>query len=477
MYKAGRSSPTLSKTFSDRNIVGLVVDLRFKVLSLRRERFFFRRTALSRSFQGEDAVFKENEEVDSLLPGRKFWPRAGRARRKSEQRRGVGRGKTLLVNHIFSHFWHLGKACAPPWLNKLRQFVRRVRRRALAIDGADSLLSFDHILQEKTSSSGRKFRLLSIPSSLEEHALHSLFAKYIRQILDAQFLPASLAFRVRRSDRTVPSHHEAARDISLYAVKWPGRSFWVSEVDIRGFYDSMDHGVIRTCFANLANDVDIDPRAISFIEAYLRSYNFESARRRAAAERDVAIEQIPWPETQLLELHPNGLHPDQIGIPQGGAISCVLANVVMHFADVEVYARLASEHRSHSMYRRYCDDTVLLSTTRDAAIRLIDTLTETLRRLKLPIHSPRRVRLPYRKHYSLFWESKSKIAYRWSSEAFPWLGFVGYQIRFDGVLRIRESSWLKEMSKQRKVANRIRKRGVRSAHRAQGVVKSRSSRE
>jgi hypothetical protein len=59
-----------------------------------------------------------------------------------------------------------------------------------------------------------------------------------------------------------------------------------------------------------------------------------------------------------------------------------------------------------------------------------------------------------------YWSSKSKSAYRWSSDlniakAFPWIGFVGYELHFNGSLRVRKSSLKKEVRKQKEIVDSI----------------------
>ena len=50
-----------------------------------------------------------------------------------------------------------------------------------------------------------------------------------------------------------------------------------------------------------------------------------------------------------------------------------------------------------------------------------------------------------------FWKGKSKDAYAWAmgrKDAAEWIGFVGYEMRRDGALRIRKKSFRKELDKQ-----------------------------
>jgi len=50
-----------------------------------------------------------------------------------------------------------------------------------------------------------------------------------------------------------------------------------------------------------------------------------------------------------------------------------------------------------------------------------------------------------------FWEAKSRDVYKWGrpseSDAYPWIQFLGYQIRYDGAVRVRQSSVAKELTK------------------------------
>ncbi|MDI6762732.1 MAG: hypothetical protein QME83_06820 [Thermodesulfobacteriota bacterium] len=58
-----------------------------------------------------------------------------------------------------------------------------------------------------------------------------------------------------------------------------------------------------------------------------------------------------------------------------------------------------------------------------------------------------------------FWKEKSKMPYRWGDEkenGYPWIGFLGYEIHYDGHVRIRKKSLKKEMQKQYEVTNEVR---------------------
>lgn len=70
-----------------------------------------------------------------------------------------------------------------------------------------------------------------------------------------------------------------------------------------------------------------------------------------------------------------------------------------------------------------------------------------LNELKLPFHKPKSVE----QYGPEFWDSKSKKPYRWTGKkepgCVPWVQFVGYQVRYDGLVRIKKASVQKHLDK------------------------------
>ena len=110
-------------------------------------------------------------------------------------------------------------------------------------------------------------------------------------------------------------------------------------------------------------------------------------------------------------------------------------------------------------YFRYCDDMIVLASERAACEAAFEVYQEVVERLKLPIHEAKSLQ-PYRgERKSTFWGAKSKPVFHWANpvkdDAFPWIQFLGYQIRYDGCVRIRPSSIGKEMAKLSAVADKL----------------------
>ena len=78
-------------------------------------------------------------------------------------------------------------------------------------------------------------------------------------------------------------------------------------------------------------------------------------------------------------------------------------------------------------------------------------------------HTPKKIiNYSIQKNAIAFWKSKSKEPFFWGNkhageENIPWVAFVGYQIRYDGKIRIRKDSLQKEIKKQGKEINRVHK--------------------
>jgi len=155
--------------------------------------------------------------------------------------------------------------------------------------------------------------------------------------------------------------------------------------------------------------------------------------------------QFDWPAKELeVSFYKGSFGSVKIGLPQGGALSCLMANLLLHSADDLV---LLQNEISDLLYIRFCDDMVILSTSKQDCSEALDRYLEAINNLKLLAHTPQEVSA-YNKH---FWEYKSKLPYKWAPArkgGVPWLSFVGYQIRYDGCVRPRKKSVEKERTKQ-----------------------------
>jgi len=72
----------------------------------------------------------------------------------------------------------------------------------------------------------------------------------------------------------MPTHHQAINAIFDLKHNAPNRDLFVAECDIRGFFDTVDHGVALAAYRRAAHDAELDIRADQIFSAYLNCYSF-----------------------------------------------------------------------------------------------------------------------------------------------------------------------------------------------------------
>jgi hypothetical protein len=443
---------------TDRRILGLLVRIRMRGRRCRRTEEFFRRlTAAGRWDAGADGL------LERMLPPRRDWPRPGQHQRNQ----GNDDGRDALADTLVA--WVLAQLStpykeSPPWLRELRPFIGGVRERLRTWTGHERFAPPQIIVQTKELGTRfgepDKFRCLA-QFCLEDQITISCVARYFRELVDDSLDAAALAFRTQAPPWT---HHDAVDQILQFRQQHGG-DLWVSEVDIRGFFDSLSHRCAIDAVSNLLGRVGcgaVDGRAMLALRAYLESYSFNLFGRGRALElaqrwrRQGHPVEVPWPEEELSSLGVR-IETEEVGVPQGGSLSCFLANAVLDSADRAVRA-VAS--REDCLYLRYCDDTIFISTSEVKCRRMLEAYCGELRGLRLPAHPPRQFARVYGTEReggsSGFWSGKSKAPYRWEragrAGGVPWCSFVGYQMRFDGLVRVRPATIAKEIRKQNTTA-------------------------
>jgi group II intron reverse transcriptase/maturase len=101
-----------------------------------------------------------------------------------------------------------------------------------------------------------KMRPLGIPT-VEDRLVQEVVRTILEAIYEPVFLPQSHGFRSGRSCHTAL---EEIRDT------WTGTK-WLIEVDVRGFFDNIDHGILLKLLEKRIND----PRFVGVIEGMLKA--------------------------------------------------------------------------------------------------------------------------------------------------------------------------------------------------------------
>jgi RNA-directed DNA polymerase len=199
---------------------------------------------------------------------------------------------------------------------------------------------------------GSETRPIGIPT-FEDKILQRAVAMVLEALYEQDFLDCSYGFRPGRSA------HQALD--ALWQRLMEVRGGWVLEIDIRKFFDTMDH---RHLYAIL--------------------------RRRV---RDGVLLRLigKWLNAGVLE---DGCvtHPES-GSPQGGVISPILSNAYLHevldtWFEQMVKPRLKG--RAHLI--RYADDAVLVFEVESDARRVLEVLPKRFGKYGLTLH-PEKTRL------------------------------------------------------------------------------------
>jgi group II intron reverse transcriptase/maturase len=223
----------------------------------------------------------------------------------------------------------------------------------------------------------KEVRPIGIPS-FEDKVLQRGVAMILEPIYEQAFLDCSYGFRPGRSA------HKALENIWQNIRKLNG--CWILDVDIRKFFDTLDHQHLREILDRRIRDGVVR----RLIGKWLRAGVWESGALS---------------------------YPDK-GTPQGGCISPLLSNIYLHTVLDEWFeSQIKPRLQGRAFLVRFADDFVIgFSHERDAR-RVMDVLPKRFSRFGLEVH-PDKTRLvnfmPPRRHPG------------GESETFDFLGFTHY---------------------------------------------------
>ncbi len=195
-------------------------------------------------------------------------------------------------------------------------------------------------------------RMLGIPT-FEDKVAQRAVTMMLEAVYEQDFLPCSYGFRPGRSA------HQALR--TLQNVLWAKRLYWVIDIDIRKYFDSIPHSHLRTFLDQRVTDGVIR----RMIDKWLKAGAVEDGLLRRTTK----------------------------GSPQGGVISPCLSNVFLHYVldewfETEVRPRLKGE----STLARFADDAIMAFDNIVDAKRVLAVLGKRLARFGLTLH-PDKTRL------------------------------------------------------------------------------------
>lgn len=200
--------------------------------------------------------------------------------------------------------------------------------------------------------SGSETRPIGIPT-FEDKVLQRAVAMVLEAVYEQDFLNCSYGFRPGRSA------HQALQSFWNQATKTAGG--WVLELDVRKFFDAMDHGHIREIIRRRV----LDGVLLRLIDKWLNAGVLEDG---------------------------NTTYPES-GSPQGGVVSPIIANIYLHevldsWFEREVRPRMSGK----ASLVRYADDAVLFFEREQDAHKVMAVLSKRFGKYGLTLH-PEKTRL------------------------------------------------------------------------------------
>ena len=182
-------------------------------------------------------------------------------------------------------------------------------------------------------------RLLGIPT-IKDRVIQQAIAQVLSPIFDPEFSKNSFGFRPNRNAQ------QAVKQVQ--SIIKGGRRIAV-DVDLSKFFDRVDHDLLMSLLGRRVND----KRLLRLIARYLRAGIMDGQKFLESRE----------------------------GVPQGGPLSPLLANIMLDPLDKEL------ERRGHN-FARYADDFTILVKSQRAGERVLRSISRFLQeRLKLIVNT------------------------------------------------------------------------------------------
>jgi len=195
-------------------------------------------------------------------------------------------------------------------------------------------------------------RPIGIPT-FEDKIVQRAVVMLLEPIYEHDFHDGSYGFRPKRSA------HQALEEVWQTTMGVAGG--WVLEVDIRQFFDTLDHKHLR-----------------EFVSRRVR----DGVLRRLIGK---------WLKAGVME--EGGLSFSETGTPQGGVISPLLANIYLHYVLDEWFEKQVKPvMRGKARLIRYADDFVIVFQLKYDAERVMNVISKRFEKYGLTVH-PEKTRL------------------------------------------------------------------------------------
>jgi group II intron reverse transcriptase/maturase len=200
-------------------------------------------------------------------------------------------------------------------------------------------------------------RPLGIPA-MEDKTVQKAVVSILEPIYEQEFYPFSYGFR--------PGVGALDATRALRRAIEEGKAYWLVEVDIRKFFDTLSHEHLREFLRQRVRDGVI----LRLIDKWLKAG---------------VMEDGAWQETEE-------------GTPQGGIISPLLANIYLHEVLDKWYAKeIKGRLKGRSFLIRYADDFVMGFEREEDARRVMEVLPKRFARFSLSLNMQKTRMVDFRK--------------------------------------------------------------------------------
>ena len=231
---------------------------------------------------------------------------------------------------------------------------------------------------------GGDTRPIGIPT-FEDKVLQRAVVMVLEAVYEQDFLDCSYGFRPGRSA------HQALDAVWQQTMGHGGG--WIVEVDIRKFFDTLDHAHLRELLRQRLRDGVL----LRLLGKWLNAGVLEAGA-------------VTYPEA---------------GTPQGGVVSPLLAHVYLHYVlDVWFEREVKPRLKGRAFLVRYADDFVLGFACEEDARRVLAVLPKRFGKYGLTLHPDKTRLVPFQRPPQSPASSKSSAAGQPGS--FDLLGFTHY---------------------------------------------------
>lgn len=194
-----------------------------------------------------------------------------------------------------------------------------------------------------------KVRVLGIPT-IKDRIAQTVITKELSMIAEPRFSNNSFGYRPNRDA------HQALEQTRKHCWNYA----WVIDMDIKGFFDNIDHGLMIRALRYFTN------------------------------KKHIILYAKRWMKAPIQLKDGTQIQNTEKGTPQGGVISPVLANIFLHV----VFDEWMAIHYPDCPFERYADDVVIHVKNEPYARQVLKAVRQRMEECKLELH-PEKTKLVY----------------------------------------------------------------------------------